>query len=195
MDPKAPETDYLRSEAERLTEDFITLYQEKVLAFPHRSVVLTGRKCSTPRINTTLLGFELQIRDRRFSCPDMATARFLKIFAMIGAGEVKVPLDPTRTAEMLPVFEQGWNEFQATCRKLESENRKKLALRMQGRLQGKAQVSQVKKAGTTAYLWCRIFWNNDIPSPWSKCMERLLFIFFRVHEFSVNNVIFRIRSC
>lgn len=134
MDPKAPETDYLKAEAERLTDDFITLYQEKVLPFPHRSVELAGRKCNTPRINATLLGFELQIRDKRFSCPDMATALFLKIFAMIGAGEVKVPLDPTRTTDMLPFFEHCWNQFGETCRKLEAANLKTVASRMHSRL-------------------------------------------------------------
>ena len=145
MDSKEPEKDFLKAEAKRLTDDFAELYQERVLSSPHRTVELTGRKCDTPMINTTLLGFELQIRDKRFSCPDMPTALFLKIFAMIGSQEVKVPLDPTRTAEMLPFFEIKWRQFNETCRELEAVNLGTAAARMHRRLKERLRDPGPKK--------------------------------------------------
>lgn len=139
MDLKGPKEEGLRAKAYRSIESFIALYREKVVSAPHRSVELTGRKCSNPRIISTLLGYELQIRDKRFNCPDMATALFLKIFAQIGAGEVKIPHDPTRTADLLPAFEKTWKQIRDICRQLDSENRKNLALSLHRRLKAKIQ--------------------------------------------------------
>lgn len=139
MNSKGPTGEGLRAKAHRSIESFIALYREEVVSAPHRSVDLTGRKCSNPRIISTLLGYELQIRDKRFSCPDMATALFLKIFAQIGAGEVKVPHDPTRTADLFPAFEKIWNQIRGIYRQLDSENRKDLALSLHRRLKAKIQ--------------------------------------------------------
>lgn len=44
----------------------------------------------------TLLGIELKVGKRRFACPDLATARYLQVFARIGIGEFAVPYDITK---------------------------------------------------------------------------------------------------
>ena len=139
MNPKEPGVKNLKAQANKSIESFITLYQAEVLSSPHRTVVLTGRKCGNPRIISTLLGYELQIRDKRISCPDMTTALFLKIFALIGAGEAKVPHDPTRTAELIPELDNIWDQFEGICRKLKSENRKSLANSLHRRLKARIQ--------------------------------------------------------
>jgi hypothetical protein len=134
MTGKKEDLEPISARAMSLIDRFIAHYSEAVAAVPHRKVALTGRKCRNPRIINTLLGFELQIRDRRFTCPDMATARFLRIFAMIGVSEVMVPLDPTLTAGILPEFERNWNLFSRICRELEAGERKDLARRLHDRL-------------------------------------------------------------
>ena len=142
MNPKEPGEENLKDQADRSIGDFITLYHAEVVSSPHRTVELTGRKCGNPRINSTLLGYELKIRDKRINCPDMTTALFLKIFALIGVREVKVPHDPTRTAELIPAFENIWDQFEDIFRQLESENRKSLANSLHRRLKTRIQETR-----------------------------------------------------
>ena len=142
MNHKEPQEETLRAKADRSIKNFIGLYHEEVILKPHRAAGLTGRKCDNPRIISTLLGYELQIRDKRFNCPDMATALFLKIFAQIGAGEVKVPHDPTRTADLLPAFEEQWNQIWNICRQLESEGRKNMARSLHRSLKEKIRETE-----------------------------------------------------
>ncbi len=81
-------------------------YGEEVLSGRTRVVSLPGRKCE-PRILNTFLGFELQVAQKRITCPDMSTARYLKIFAEIGMPSIKAPYDPTLTTCILPQLEQS----------------------------------------------------------------------------------------
>jgi hypothetical protein len=83
---------------------FVDLYQQRVLAKNTRTIRLLGRK-SPARIIHTLLGFEVQAAYKRIQCPDMVTARYLKLFSEIGCHSIKLPYDPTLTAELIPVFE------------------------------------------------------------------------------------------
>ena len=142
MNPKEPGEDNLKAQAVRSIDDFITLYRAEVVSSPHRTVLLTGRKCGSPRIISTLLGYELQIRDKRINCPDMTTALFLKIFALIGTREAMIPHDPTRTAELIPAFEGIWDQFEKICRQLESKNSKSLASSLHRRLKARIQETE-----------------------------------------------------
>ena len=80
-------------------------YGEEVLSGPTRVVSLPGRKCE-PRILNTFLGFELQVAQKRITCPDMSTARYLRIFAEVGMPSVRAPYDPSLTTGVLPQLEQ-----------------------------------------------------------------------------------------
>jgi hypothetical protein len=81
-------------------------YKEEVLSGRTRVVSLPGRKCE-PRILNTFLGFELQVARKRITCPDMSTARYLRIFAEVGMPSVRAPYDPTLTTCVLPQLEQA----------------------------------------------------------------------------------------
>ncbi len=81
-------------------------YGEEVLSGPTRVVSLPGRKCE-PRILHTFLGFELQVAQKRMTCPDMSTARYLRLFAEIGMPSVRAPYDPSLTTGVLPQLEQS----------------------------------------------------------------------------------------
>ncbi len=81
-------------------------YKEEVLSGRTRVISLPGRKCE-PRILNTFLGFELQVAQKRITCPDMSTARYLRVFAEVGMPSVRAPYDPTLTTCVLPQLEQA----------------------------------------------------------------------------------------
>jgi len=97
-------------------------YGEEVLSGRSRVVSLPGRKCE-PRILNTFLGFELQVAQKRITCPDMSTARYLRIFAEVGVPSVRVPYDPTFTSCVLPQLEQALKRIKDLLLK-ENLNRK-----------------------------------------------------------------------
>ena len=83
---------------------FVDLYRQKVLTQNTRTLRLLGRK-SDARIIHTLLGYEVQASYKRIQCPDMVTARYLKLFSELGCHSIKLPYDPTLTALLIPEFE------------------------------------------------------------------------------------------
>ncbi len=81
-------------------------YGEEVLSGPTRVISLPGRKCE-PRILNTFLGLELQVAQKRITCPDMSTARYLRIFAEVGMPSVRAPYNPSLTTGVLPQLERS----------------------------------------------------------------------------------------
>jgi hypothetical protein len=55
-----------------------------------------------------LLGVELKIGRRRLLCPDLATARYLSVFARIGVSDVAVPYDITKISQIADELESSW---------------------------------------------------------------------------------------
>ncbi|MDA2930781.1 hypothetical protein MYX84_12695 [Acidobacteria bacterium AH-259-O06] len=90
----------IEEEIERLSQT----YAGKVLSRRTRVVSLLGRKCE-PLILYTFLGFELKMARKRITCPDMSTARYLKIFAELGMPSIRIPYDPTQTSRLLVELE------------------------------------------------------------------------------------------
>jgi hypothetical protein len=84
--------------------DFLDTYRHKVLTQKTRTIRLLGRKNSA-RILHTLLGFEVQASYKRIQCPDLVTARYLRLFSELGCHYIKLPYDPTLTAQIIPEFE------------------------------------------------------------------------------------------
>jgi len=72
------------------------IYRDRVLSGRSRqySLPVSGRSSQVEVIHT-LLGIELKIGKRRLPCPDYPTARYLSIFARLGAGQIAVPYDIT----------------------------------------------------------------------------------------------------
>ena len=58
----------------------------------------------------TLLGIELKVGNKRFSCPDLSTARYLQIFARLGCREVAIPYDITKISSIADEFESSWQK-------------------------------------------------------------------------------------
>ena len=88
----------------------VSVYRDEVLTDRTRCVRLRGRKCH-PEIITTLLGLEVRAGKKRITCPDMTTARYLKLFSELGLATVQIPYDPTQTARILPRLETAFERL------------------------------------------------------------------------------------
>jgi hypothetical protein len=95
-----------------------SLYRERVRSLRTRSYSLNAPTRPTAiEIQQTLLGTELKIGQRRLLCPDIATARFLAVFAAMGVQEVAVPYDITQVKRLAEVLEAALVEQAATIEK------------------------------------------------------------------------------
>ena len=65
------------------------------------------------RIETqhTLLGVELKINHYRIMCPDLATARYLGVWARAGCADVAVPYDITKVSHLADELESAWHRM------------------------------------------------------------------------------------
>ena len=62
-------------------------------------------------IQHTLLGVELKVGNKRFSCTDLSTARYLQIFARLGCQAVAVPYDITKISTLADELESAWQKI------------------------------------------------------------------------------------
>ena len=86
------------------------LYLELVLANRSRQYRLDAeQRKGTVEIMHTLLGIELKIGRRRLVCPDLATARYLAVFARIGVDLIAVPYDISQLSRIADEFESSWH--------------------------------------------------------------------------------------
>ncbi len=89
-----------------------TIYRDRILktrtrayhfgALPLKSSVL---------IQHSLLGVELKVGRRRLLCPDLATARYLSVFARAGCKDVAVPYDITKVSRLADELESSWHRM------------------------------------------------------------------------------------
>ena len=88
------------------------LYRDKVRSQRTRSFRLEiPERENAPEILHTLLGIELKVGRRRFACPDLATARYLRVFARLGVRDVAVPYDITRISIIADELETAWQQM------------------------------------------------------------------------------------
>ena len=88
------------------------LYRERIMTLRTRAYQLPQAKSRNDvTVQHTLLGVELKIGRTRLSCPDLATARYLAVFARLGAAAVAVPYDITRTSPLADTLESSWQRM------------------------------------------------------------------------------------
>ncbi|MDT7780343.1 MAG: hypothetical protein QOC99_2855 [Acidobacteriota bacterium] len=88
------------------------IYRERILATRTRSHIVPAALKNAPvEVQHTLLGIELKVGRRRISCPDLATARYLSVFARAGLTEVAVPYDITKISHLADVLESAWQRM------------------------------------------------------------------------------------
>lgn len=85
------------------------IYRNKVRSGRTRAYKLDiPARLHKPSIQYTLLGIELKIGRRRFACPDLATARYLRVFARLGCREFALPYDISVISGIADELETSW---------------------------------------------------------------------------------------
>lgn len=85
------------------------IYEQRVRSERTRSIKLEiPKRENDPQIHHTLLGIELKVGRRRISCPDLATARYIRVFARLGCREFAVPYDISRISGIADDLETSW---------------------------------------------------------------------------------------
>lgn len=78
-----------------------TIYANDIRSLRTRSysIDVPARENKT-EIMHTLLGIELKVGRKRFACPDLATARYMQVFAELGCAEFAIPYDITKISTL-----------------------------------------------------------------------------------------------
>jgi hypothetical protein len=85
------------------------IYRDRILKMPTRAYEFPALpKNAAPQIHHTLLGIELKVGRRRMLCPDLATARYLAVFARIGCRAAAIPYDITKISHVADELESSW---------------------------------------------------------------------------------------
>jgi hypothetical protein len=88
------------------------IYRERILSLRTRSHHLNiPAKINAVEIQHTLLGVELKTGKQRILCPDLATARYLAVFARAGCADVAVPYDITQISTLADDLESSWHRM------------------------------------------------------------------------------------
>lgn len=109
--PRAVRAETIAAEVKlRLGDQLISvIYRERIRAMRTRSYQLNAPiKKAEVEVMHTLLGVELKVGKRRLLCPDLATARYLAVFARLGVVEIAVPYDITQVSRLADELESSW---------------------------------------------------------------------------------------
>ncbi|MGB7924823.1 MAG: hypothetical protein WCF57_16390 [Pyrinomonadaceae bacterium] len=88
------------------------IYRERILTLRTRSHHLdVPQKTNNVLVQHTLLGVEIKVGRRRILCPDLATARYLGVFARAGCMDVAVPYDITKISSLADELESAWHRM------------------------------------------------------------------------------------
>jgi hypothetical protein len=109
------------------------IYRERILKLRTRSYHFeTANPSARLIIQHTLLGVELKVGRKRLLCPDLATARYLLVFARIGCRDVALPYDITKISLFADELESSWYRMLL----LAEHEAKPESTRFMGRLRG-----------------------------------------------------------
>jgi hypothetical protein len=107
----------------------------RAYVFPDTTKAASGQ----PEIHHTLLGIELKIGRRRMLCPDLATARYLAVFARAGCAAVAIPYDITRISHLADELESSWHRMLLVADSFASQQSYAFAARVRRLLIGKVR--------------------------------------------------------
>ena len=90
----------------------VEIYAEKVRPLRTRSCSLDiPERENEAQILHTLLGIELKVGRNRFACPDLATARYMRVFARLGCRDFAIPYDITKISVLADELETAWHNM------------------------------------------------------------------------------------
>ena len=91
------------------SDSLATIYSQKIRTIRTRSYSLEiPERENDVQILHTLLGIEIQVGRRRFACPDLPTARYMRVFVRLGCREFAVPYDITKISTLADELETSW---------------------------------------------------------------------------------------
>lgn len=124
------------------------IYRDRVLTLRTRSYHFENLKPSKKvGVQHTLLGVELKVGRRRFSCPDLATARYLSVFARAGCNDVALPYDITKISHLADELESSWFRMLLLADEKVKDGKAKLRTRLRGLLFANIR-SEISAAGS-----------------------------------------------
>ena len=103
-------------------------------------------KNASAEIHHTLLGIELKVGRRRMLCPDLATARYLAVFARIGCRSVAIPYDITKISRLADALDSSWHRMLLISDRLTKARGVAFRARIQRQLIGKVR-NEIDDAG------------------------------------------------
>jgi hypothetical protein len=103
-------------------------------------------KNASVEIHHTLLGVELKAGRSRMLCPDLATARYLSVFARIGCDRVAIPYDITRISLVADELESSWHRMLLVCDEISSGRSNAFRARIRRQIIAKVR-EDIERAG------------------------------------------------
>ena len=123
------------------------IYRERILKLRTRSYEFpSAAPQAKPQIHHTLLGIELKVGRHRMLCPDLATARYLSVFARVGTPAIAIPYDITRISLIADELESSWHRMLLLADRLTADRARSFQTRVRRQLIGKVQA-EVAAAG------------------------------------------------
>jgi len=116
------------------------IYRDRILKLRTRAYVFASiAKPSAPEIQHTLLGIELKVGRKRMLCPDLATARYLAVFARVGCAAIAIPYDITKISPLADELESSWHRMLLLADSLARNRSEAFATRVRRLLIGKVR--------------------------------------------------------
>jgi hypothetical protein len=121
------------------------IYRERILPLRTRSHHLSvPAKTNAVEIQHTLLGVELKAGKQRILCPDLATARYLAVFARAGCADVAVPYDITQISTLADELESSWHRMLLLVERVAAERTAQFRSRLRTLLvsEGRREITE-----------------------------------------------------
>ena len=84
-------------------------------------------------------------------CPDLATARYLAVFARLGCHQVAIPYDITKISHVADELESSWHRMLLLSDKLAADRSSAFRARLRRALIAKVQA-EIEQAGAGARI-------------------------------------------
>ena len=123
------------------------IYRERILKMRTRAYKFPAlSKDAQPEIHHTLLGIELKVGRKRMLCPDLATARYLAVFARAASKAVAVPYDITTVSAIADEIESSWHRMLLLADEMTKNTNTAFRTRLRRQLVGKVSA-EIAQAG------------------------------------------------
>ena len=128
------------------------IYCEQILKMRTRAYKFPSiSKNAVPEIHHTLLGIELKVGRQRMLCPDLATARYLAVFARVGCERVAIPYDITKISRVADELEISWHRMLLLSDRLAGDRSSEFRARVRRALIAKVR-DEIEQAGAGARI-------------------------------------------